>query len=50
MPTWLVRMVAEFSWGVAGTGRGFAPVRLRFDVLADVESRAWAGVAGDQLC
>ena len=26
MPTWVVRMVAEFPRGVAG-GRGFAPVR-----------------------
>ena len=27
MPTWVVRMVAELSWGLAGTGRGLAPVR-----------------------
>ena len=38
MPTCVVRMVAEFSWGVAG-GEGW-PL---FDVFADVELGAGVG-------
>ena len=42
MPTWVVRMV---TGRVLGSGRwpgeGLAPVRLLFDVLADVETGAF---------
>ncbi len=39
MPMWIVRMVAEYPWGVAETGRGL-PL---FDVLADGETGACVG-------